>query len=159
MSNASLMFETITKAISALGFASLPTLEVKRATFGWRNIERTRLVLLVWMNFTNNGGKPFLINGVELDFVGEQLKPVESISEHFNCLTERGWVTESLRQVDNVVACPQIPAGNAVVTLFALFDLPVLTALNQNGVFGFTIRATFAPRRWRQVNFVIRNKL
>jgi len=55
-----LMFETITKAISALGFASLPTLEVKRATFGWRNIERTRLVLLVWMNFTNNGGKPFL---------------------------------------------------------------------------------------------------
>ena len=76
------MFETITKAISALGFVSLPTLEVKRATFGWRNIERTRLVLLVWMNFTNNGGKPFLINGVELDFVGEQLKPVESISEH-----------------------------------------------------------------------------
>jgi hypothetical protein len=42
------------------------------------------------MNFTNNGGKPFLINGVELDFVGEQLKPVESISEHFDCLTERG---------------------------------------------------------------------
>jgi hypothetical protein len=64
----------------------------------------------------------------------------------------------SLRQVDNVVACPQIPAGNAVA-LFALFDLPVLTALNQNGVFGFTVRATFAPRRWRQVNFVIRNKL
>jgi len=40
------------------------------------------LVLLVWMNFTNNGGKSFLINVVELDFVGEQLKPVESISEH-----------------------------------------------------------------------------
>jgi hypothetical protein len=147
------------KGISGLiGFASFPTLQVKQTSFGWRDLERTRLVLLVRMRFRNNSQRPFVLNTVEVEFAGEWLKPIEISSEHFMCLTEKGWLTESLKRVDNVMASLQIPACD-VVDRFALFNVPVATARQQNDIFKFTLRANFPWRRRREESFVIRNRL
>jgi hypothetical protein len=144
--------------VGFIGFASFPTLELKRTSFGWLDVEKRRLVLLVWLKFRNNSQKPFLLNSIEVDFVGERLKPAEAAPVHFSCLTESGWLTESLNRVDNIMASPQIPPCD-VVERFALFHIPVATALGQDGVFDFTIRANFPLKRTRQESFVLRDKL
>jgi hypothetical protein len=147
------------KGISGIiEFASFPTLQVKRTSFGWQDPQRTRLVLLVWMRFRNNSQRPFVLNTVEVEFADEWLKPTETSSEHFSCLTEKGWLTESLKRVDDVTASLQIPPCD-VVERFALFNVPVATARQQNDRFNFTIRATFPWRRSREESFVIRNRL
>ena len=144
--------------VGLIGFASFPTLQMKRTSFGWHDAERTRLVLLVWMKFRNNSQRPFVLNTVEVEFAGEWLKPIETASEHFSCLTENGWLTESLKRVDNIMASLQIPPCD-VVERFALFNVPVATARTQNDVVNFTIRANFPWRRRREESFVIRNRL
>jgi hypothetical protein len=139
-------------------FASFPKLQIKRTSFGWRNMEKTSLVLLVWINLRNNSQRPFVLKTVEVDFAGERLTPIEPPSEHFSCLTENGWLPESLKRVDNIMVSPQIPACN-VVERFAVFDVPVATARKQNDVFNFTMRVNFPWKRRREKSFVVQNRL